>query len=199
MPSVQPINSQEIFTWDSFLELTEELVGQGKTTGPNQSEKLAYYTGLNLRRMKRVYKTTKLIPEVVEAVKRIQKPQTWLVITEAWCGDAAQIIPILARMADLNPLIDLRLILRDENLDIMDRYLTGTARAIPKLIIFDTQQHTELGVWGPRPTAAQDLVMDAKNQSDYPMEQLLEDLQLWYTRDKTLSTQHEVASFLHQV
>jgi hypothetical protein len=75
------------------------------------------------------------------------------VLTEDWCGDSAFSLPIMAVAARSTPMITLRILPRDQNLDLMDRYLTNGGRAIPKLITFG-EDGSELFRWGPRPAEA---------------------------------------------
>jgi hypothetical protein len=80
-----------------------------------------------------------------------------LVLAEDWCGDAASLVPIIAKLADAAPdTVEVRVLSRDENLDIMDRYLSRGGRSIPIAIVFDEDMQ-ELGWWGPRPAPAQAL------------------------------------------
>ena len=169
-----------------------------RTTGPKQSEELNEYTKLNLHRMQRLNKTVVLSERLKIAVKQIQAPQRWYVLTEAWCGDAAQNIPILAAMAKLNPLIDLQLLLRDENPDLMDMYLTKGGRSIPKLIAVDSE-YNEIFTWGPRPEGAQHLLKIYKENPVKPYKEFSEDIQRWYVKDKTQSIQKELLTLLEGV
>jgi hypothetical protein len=124
------------------------------------------------------------------------------VLTEAWCGDAAQIIPVLEKMAEASPHIELQLILRDEHLDIMDAFLTHNARSIPKMIVLDAETGDVLADWGPRPAVIQGAVMEAKaiveqtadpEQANAIWDESKKDTQRWYARDKTQSIQAEIA------
>ena len=67
-------------------------------------------------------------------MRNVKENWIWLILTEAWCGDAAQNIPTIEKIARENDRIKTLYLLRDENLELMDKYLTGGARAIPKLI-----------------------------------------------------------------
>src|SRR5690554_7983143 len=116
--------------------------------------------------MKRLDKTQQLLPEVIEAVKRISEKQLWMVLTESWCGDAAQNIPVLKKIADENPLIDFRLVLRDDNDDLMQKYLTNGGRSIPKLIAVSEGMEKELFAWGPRPQEAIELIHSLKEHKE---------------------------------
>lgn len=190
---------RNIYSYPDYMLLMELVVMEQRTTGPKQSEELNEYTRLNLHRMQRLNKTTVLSESLKIAVKQIQIPQTWYVLTEAWCGDAAQCIPVLAAIAKLNPLIDFQLLLRDENPDLMDLYLTNGGRSIPKLIAVD-QEFNEIFTWGPRPEGAQAKLAEYKaNPERPPYKEFAEDIQRWYTKDKTQSIQKELLVLLEGV
>lgn len=187
----------EAYTYDQYRELIEKLMEKNRTTGENHSESMLHYTKMNTYRMKRLDKTTELLPELKERLKQIERPMMWLVLTEAWCGDAAQIIPVLQKMADQNELIKMRLILRDQNLDIMDDFLTNErSRSIPKLIVLDANTLTVLGDWGPRPFKAQDMYDDWQLNDGEDYREISESLHKWYADDKTESTQKELLPLL---
>ncbi|WP_127133179.1 thioredoxin family protein [Pseudoflavitalea rhizosphaerae] len=178
--------------YPGYRKLVDELLLEGKVTGPQQSESLAHYTKLNVQRMQRIDKTVQLLPEVSETLRAISKPQTWLVITEGWCGDAAQILPVLNAMAGENPLVQLKLVLRDENTELIDQYLTdGTSRSIPKLVVLDTETLEEKFNWGPRPAPLQELYKKMRTEGmDYVA--IAQELHAWYAKDKTIHTQKEI-------
>ena len=100
-------------SFGEYEGLTEQLVEEGKTTGPKQSESLANFTRLNLQRMNRLEKTIEVGEDARSAVRSVEKKQIWLTITEAWCGDAAQNIPIIEKIAAESDIIKTRYILRD--------------------------------------------------------------------------------------
>ena len=188
-------------SYTAYRELTDRLVAENKTTGQNQSEAMLHYTKMNGVRMKRLDKTTKLTEDSLNMLSQIDQPQTWLVLTEAWCGDAAQVLPVMNKLAEANANIDLKLIMRDEHLDIMDAYLTNGARSIPKLIVIDQQSEEVISTWGPRPVEVQKMVMDAKveskkieNDEDRKAfnDELKVEVQRWYIKDKTIKIQQEL-------
>lgn len=180
-------------TYADFRAMVNQLLSEDKTTGDNHSESMIHYTKMNVQRMKRLDKTVKLNDETLENIANIDRPQTWMVITEGWCGDAAQIVPVLEKMAATSPNIELKLILRDENPEVMDAYLTDGSRSIPKLIALDNDTLDEIGVWGPRPEPAHEMVMDYKkdNKGETYME-FATRLHKWYAKDKTETTQQEL-------
>lgn len=173
------------------MELMETVVREGRTTGPTQNEDYAAYTKLNLTRMQRLNKTVKIGESLEKLTQSIQSPQKWYVLTEAWCGDAAQCVPVIAKIAELNPVIDLTLLLRDDNPGLMDQYLTNGGRSIPKLIALDSEGN-ELFTWGPRPAGAQEIYTEFKANPGRPFSELTEAIQKWYNADKTASTQEEL-------
>jgi hypothetical protein len=177
----------------SYLALIQDLVSEGKTTGPVQTENLIEFTKLNFHRMQRLNKTIVLNEDLQEAVDNLKRRWIWLVITEAWCGDAAQTIPLMhALTVASGGKIDLRMVLRDENLELMDKYLTNGGRAIPILICLDADTLEQKGTWGPRPAEAQQMVMDFKaNPTMSPAEFKLV-LHTWYTNNKTQLQQREM-------
>lgn len=186
------------FSFEAYKTLVAELVSQGKTSGLEQREDLIHYTELNAKRMKRIEKTTVLTQALKEQISSIQEPMTWVLLSEAWCGDAAQIVPVLGKIAAESDLIDLKIMMRDEHLDIMDQYLTNGGRSIPKLICLD-QEDREIFVWGPRPASIQKVVNDTKAEGITDHAILLERIQQAYNLDHTESIQLEIQATLAKV
>ena len=185
---------QRSITYEAYKQLVEDLLAAGKSTGPQQTEALTNYSQLNVQRMHRVEKTIQILPEVREQMLRVSRSQTWLVLTEGWCGDAAQSLPVMKALADLNTTIGMRILLRDENLALMDRYLTnGISRSIPRLIAVDPATGTELFTWGPRPMALQETFYGMRSEG-LPYDVIKEELQRWYNKDKTVAIQRELAA-----
>lgn len=185
------------FNYPEFTMLLENLMKEGKTTGNNQREEYLFYTRLNLQRMKRWDKTFSLRKDVLEKINTVQ-PQDWWVITEGWCGDSAQNLPAIEKMARASAgKINLHIILRDENPQIMDQYLTnGTSRSIPIIVAFD-QQGNQLFRWGPRPADAQALLMAWKsNPTSSTFEQFEKEMHTWYAKDKGNAVQDEILQLL---
>ena len=182
-------------SFDEYEVLIERLVGEGKTTGPKQLEVLANFTRLNLQRMNRLKKTIELADDTERAVQANHRRQVWLIITEAWCGDAAQNIPIIEKIASESDIIRTRYILRDENPELMDRFLTSGARAIPKLIALDAGTLEVLWTWGARPKSARDLFLASRDRG-VEKAAIMESLQRWYNEDKGRSIQAEFVGLL---
>ena len=185
-------------TYAEYIKLIDDLLIEGKTTGEVQSETMFGYGKLNRQRMRRLEKTVKLKESLVKKVKENSREMIWLVITEGWCGDAAQNIPIIEKIAAESERIETRYILRDENLDLMDAHLTNGARSIPKLIALDAKTLKELGSWGPRPQAAMDFFYEMRKHK-VEKSLMMENMQRWYIADKNQSIQTEFESFFEQL
>lgn len=177
-------------TFAEYIKLIDDLLAKGKTTGPNQSAAMFNYGKLNRHRMQRLEKTVELNETVKYATKNTKRKQIWLIITEGWCGDAAQNVPVIEKIAAESVNIETRYILRDENLELMDQFLTAGARSIPKLIAMDAETLEVLGTWGARPEAAQNLFFEMKGRGlEKPL--IMENLQRWYNEDHARSIQAE--------
>jgi hypothetical protein len=181
---------EKAMTFDEYNRLIDRVVAEGKTTGPNQSEELAQYTKLNQARMRRLFKTSELNESLLETALNVKANWIWLILTEAWCGDAAQNIPTIEKIALENDRIKTLYLLRDENLELMDKYLTSGARAIPKLICLDAETFGEIGTWGSRPQAAYNLFYNLKEQG-LEKSEIIEKIHRWYIEDNTESLQAE--------
>lgn len=188
--------AKNAYTYDEYREMMSRLLAQGKVTGEEQSEALLAYAKLNERRMQRWEKTLKITEEDQKRMKSFSGDMLWLVIYESWCGDAAHNLPVMKKLADLNPAINLKVVLRDENLTLMDEFLTNGGRSIPKLIMFDAKAKKVLGSWGPRPEEATRLVLDYKEKHGKIDEQIKEDLQRWYNKDKGQALIEEILNML---
>lgn len=186
-------------SYTEYLNLIDEKIAQQASTGNEQSELLTDFTKLNRARMKRLDKTQELLPEIVEAVKNIKTQQIWLVLTESWCGDAAQHLPVFHKMANLQEEIDLRLVLRDDNDELMQKYLTNGGKSIPKLIAISSDFETELFNWGPRPAEAQVEVRRLLEEEGGFNDRVKEGIQIWYNNDKGMSLQNEWLNILNKL
>lgn len=179
---------RNVYTYEAYREMIDQLLEAGKTTGPIQTEDKVEFTRLNVVRMNRLDKRAFIDEDLKEQLAEMPR-QVWLVVAEAWCGDASQNLPYLKKMADVNPLIDLRIVLRDENTDIIDGFLTNGGRAIPKLIAIDDEGDIAF-TWGARPVAIQEEFLRLKEQG-LPKAEVDRTLQLLYSRDKGQSLQDD--------
>ena len=183
---------KEGMTYQQYLEITkEELADNTKADNLTAEEKeRSDIKKLNIQRMTRIDKLYEPGIDIRNEIEKISDKQLWMVITENWCGDSAQNLPYIAKIASLNQKINLRIILRDSNSDIMDNYLTGGTRSIPKLVAFD-KEGNELFQWGARPKAAQDLLSELKAEG-FEKKYYLEKLHSWYARNKGTDIEKEI-------
>ena len=185
---------EKSMTYDEYRKLVEDLADNGKTTGEETEERI-YFTNLNRQRMKRLDKTVKIGDELRGKIKAIKRPLIWLTLTESWCGDAAQNVPAIEKIASENDLIQTRYLLRDENLDLMDQHLTNGGRAIPILLCIDGVTLEVLGKWGSRPKAIQDYFLELK-ASGMEKPEIMELIQRRYNSDKEQSIQADFAKLI---
>jgi hypothetical protein len=184
------------YTYPEYRKLISDLLDEGKSTGKEQSEDLTHYSILNETRMNRLDKTIKIADEILSKLKSLKREYIWMVIAEGWCGDAGQILPIINKMALESDKIDLKIVLRDENEELMNLFLTNKTKSIPKLIIIDKETGSVINHWGPRPDGAVNLIQNYKNQHGSIDETAKAELQLWYLHDKGLSTQNEIMTIM---
>jgi Thioredoxin len=184
-------------SFSDYFKLTEYCVDNNTTTGPDKTAERIEATKLNRARIKRIDKQTVLIPELEELLKNFSSELYWIVLSEAWCGDSAQCVPILSKIASAAPNITLELVLRDENLELMNNFLTNGTKAIPKLLCYDKQTGELIGNWGPRPAAIQEKVNAYKIQNpEATHDVFVKELHTWYAHDKGESLQKEFVSLL---
>lgn len=181
--------------YPTYFDQVTQFYQQQATSGPDQSKAMVEYTALNYRRMKRLNKSLTLDREHELFLKSLSAPQTWLVITEAWCGDAAQIAPIVFKMAEASPAITLKFVYRDEHPELMDAFLTNGGRSIPKLIALNDSDEV-LFTWGPRPKLATALVEDFKSKNEIFTSEFKQELQNWYNKDRGKSTVNDLVALL---
>jgi len=200
-----PITTEIInsaMSYQEYTDLLNVLFEQGKTTGTNHSEAMLGYAKMNIHRMKRLNKTVEITEALNVAIKEFEAKKVdtiWLVITEGWCGDAAQNLPIINKLVEGSNTMELKLILRDENLAIMDAFLTNGGRSIPKLIVLNKDNLEVLGTWGPRPAYAQKMSEEFRKIPNGDYSEFNKEVQLWYAKDKTQGTQSELTELVKEL
>ena len=186
---------RKAISYSSYRNLISDLIASGKSSGPIQSEDLLNYSMLNDRRMTRLDKTIQLSHETLLALKKNDKPITWLVLTEGWCGDAAQTLPVINKIADESDLITLKIIFRDEHEELMSHFLTNGGKSIPKLLVLNSENDV-LNTWGPRPNIATKMVQDYKNTHGQLDAAFKQELQVWYNKNKGVNIQENMVGLL---
>ncbi|WP_395061406.1 thioredoxin family protein [Flavobacterium sp.] len=184
------------FSYQEYRNHVTLLANDAKTTGHEQTEALINYTKLNEARLNRLDKTMQVANDVKLFLNKLEKEYYWLVLSESWCGDAAQILPILNKMAQASDKIDLRIVLRDDNQELMNLFLTNGTRSIPKVIIIDKTTNEVINDFGPRPEEARRLIVNYKAKHGIVDETAKIELQKWYLNDKGISTQREIIALM---
>lgn len=190
---------EKSISYQEYRTLVQQLLEENKSTGNTQSESLLNYSQLNDRRMHRWDKTLRVPEDIEKKVLNFGKKITWLVIAESWCGDAAHVLPVINKVAGLNPNISLRVVLRDENMELMNQFLTNGSQSIPKLIVLEKDNLEVLSTWGPRPSEATRMVEAYKAEHGSIDAAFKEELQMWYNKDKGLNIMQDLVSILERI
>jgi Thioredoxin len=184
------------YSYASYRSLIDQLMAEHKTTGPNQEDWIIDYAKLNIARMRKWEKKLDIKPAIKAEIEKITEPQIWLTITEGWCGDAAQIVPVIEKLAAINTNIEHKIILRDDHVPIIDHFLTNGGRAIPITLILDKKTLNVMASWGPRPSGAQNIMNQLKANPELKKEDLMEALHTWYAKDQSEQVQVEFTAAL---
>lgn len=180
-------------TLEEYRQLFTKILEGRYTQAPYDNPEYHNYVKLNQSRMKRWTKQAHVSKELGDLLKQIAAPQHWIIITEPWCGDAANLIPFFEKMAAISPMVQVTVQLRDSNSDI-DNYLTNGGRSIPILVARDADGK-DLFVWGPRPAPAQALVL-AQKDDPAPKEEKYATVLQWYKEDNGETLQAEIGALL---
>lgn len=183
-------------SYNEYRSLIFTYAQEGKTTGLISSSDYINYTKLNESRMHRLDKTIEVKEETKALLENLSNEYIWLVLAESWCGDAAQVVPVINKMAEVTSKIDMRIVLRDENEELMNLFLTNGTKSIPKLIIIEKETGEVVGDFGPRPTQAKQLIIDYKAAHGVVDETAKIELQKWYLADKGVSIQNEICALI---
>lgn len=188
---------EKAMTFAEYTQLIDTRLAEGRSTGPDASAEMYNYAKLNRHRMNRLEKTIGLDTATAAVISGLEANMIWLVITEGWCGDAAQNIPVIEKVAAAINGVSTRYILRDEYPELMDQFLTNGARSIPILIAMDARTYEVLGTWGSRPRAAQEYFLALKAQG-LEKPEINEKMQRWYNEDMGRSLQAELSELATQ-
>jgi Thioredoxin len=186
-------------TYDEYRKIVSDLLHQGLSSGNEQSEDLTNYSKLNEVRMHRLDKTMTIDESYIQQLLSLKGKYIWLVLSEGWCGDAAQLLPVFNKMALHSIAIELKIVFRDENESLMNLFLTNGSKSIPKLLVLEKETLEVLKNWGPRPKAAAQLMKSYKEQYGKIDDTAKTELQMWYLHDKGLSTQNEIMEMMNLI
>ena len=142
-----------------------------------------------------VWRRARVPDEFLRRVAELEGMWHLLVLSEDWCGDAVNTLPVIAKLAASSPNLDLRVLARDRNLDLMDVHLSGTSRAIPVVMVLD-ETYRERAWWGSRPAELQAWVLANGHALD--KEARYHEVRRWYARDGGRTTLEEVVATLER-
>lgn len=186
-------------SYQAYRKHVDQLIGEGKTTGNDQSDNLIEFTKLNIQRMNRNDKTVVIPDELKAQLSQIREPSNWLLIGDAWCGDCAQTIPVINKLAEAcGKKADFRIISRDAFPGFIEKYSPNGSKGIPLLIVFDHHEQVQF-IWGSRPEPAHEILLHWKaNQDKITKNDFEKELHLWYGRDRGKVTITEISQRLLQ-
>jgi len=186
-------------SYQAYREQVDNLLAENKTTGNNQSSELVAFTRLNVRRMNRIDKTIFLSEQELLEAGTNDKNFKWLLIGDAWCGDCAQIIPLVHKVAEATKgKVQLRIVSRDMFPGLIEAFATNGSKSIPKLIVWDSDKLGEvITTWGTRPEPAPQSKLNWKAHMDsITWEDFEKSLHGWYADDKGATTIKELLNVL---
>jgi hypothetical protein len=184
------------YTYAEFRALVATLAAEHRTTGPEQTPGLIRYTDQNQAHLDRAH-AVPLLPELVSTLANLPRPEQWLVLGEAWCGDTAHTLPILAQLAEMSAgRVDLHVLLRSDHPALMAAHQTNGGNSIPKLVRRDAATGADLGDWGPRPAAAQELAHQLHADKSLHVNQIIKEMNAWYEADNGEAVQRELLASL---
>jgi len=194
---------KEALSYPAYVELASQCIANNQTTGANHDDNSVKKAIQGLEIIRNLLETVTIEEQFVKELQACQVRVIWLGVTESWCIDSANSLPVIYKMSQASPDIQMKIMLRDST-SIIDSFTTRGTRSIPKVICFDAESLVVLGAWGPRPSELDAKMMieakDLKNSSDsdraekyVKMRGIIKD---WYKKDKTLSIQQEVIESL---
>lgn len=142
-----------------------------------------------------IYRLARVPAELAARVAALPGQWNLLVLSEDWCGDAVNTVPVIARLVAEAPNVRLRVLGRDANPDIMDAHLTNGSRSIPAVIVLD-EEYEERGWWGPRPGELQEWVLGEGKQ--LPPGERYPRIRQWYARDRGRTTLEEIVALMER-
>lgn len=192
MPSViTPFVLAQTISWAEYYATAKKYVESNDRPELYRNEKMLKYTADNIGRMDHILSTINIESKLYNLLTAIDTDLIWAVLSEPWCGDASQVVPVLYTIASCSEHISFRILQSDAHPEIMSAYLTDGSRSIPKLICLKADTLEELGTWGPRPANMQKMVLENKDRTDISFGAKVRMVHEWYTEDKTHSIQDE--------
>ena len=187
---------KDAISYEAYSALMQQLEDQGNSTGFEQSEYLSNYTMLNNKRMQRLNKTLSISEDIKKRFVLDTRSFYFLILSESWCGDAAQSIPMWAKVADLKADWQLLIVSRDAHEGLMELFLTNGSKSIPKVLVLDGVSQELITHWGPRPSVASKMATVFMEVHGSLTAEFKTDLQKWYNKDKGQTTLKDILDLL---
>ena len=182
--------------WDNAVSYTEYLTNAGERLGnPKDTQEAEYaeYYRLGIQRMNRMWEKYHPNSEQVETLAKKKFNGKILIISEAWCGDASQVIPVVVKFFEQ---FEVKISYRDQEPSLIDSYLTNGGKSIP-IVIFLDEDFNEIAHWGPRPKHGTELLNKHKaNPEEFPKEKFYVELQTYYAKNRGFDTIEELLELL---
>ena len=180
----------EAVSYDEYLIEAEKRYNDAKINGDKDYEE---YYRLGLQRMNRMW--DKYVPDEEQKaiLKSINFDGKILVITEPWCGDASQVVPILPKFFDN---IEVRYTYRDQEPSLIDDFLTNGGKSIPVVLLLD-KEFNVINHWGPRPKQGKELLERYKaDPVAFPKDRFYVELQTYYAKNRGFDTIAELLELI---
>lgn len=182
---------EKSISFEAYLEDAKNRLENPKTP---QEEEFKHYYELGLQRMERTLKKLNFEGALQEKSSQKNFDGKFLIITEAWCGDASAAVPAIVKFFEGKN--DVRIFLRDSDETLIDQFLTNGTRSIPKVLILNPD-FTLKNTWGPRPKYGNELLSKYKNNPEtYTKDQFYNDLQVYYSRNRGKDVLEEIIDLL---
>lgn len=178
-------------SWEEYYAIAKSYVESDEKPELYRNEKMLRYTSENIGRMDHILQTINIESKLYNILSAVNTDLIWLVLSEPWCGDASQVVPVLYTIASCSDHISFRILQSDAHPEVLSAYLTDGSRSIPKLICLKADTLEELGTWGPRPQNLQKIVRENINDPSLSFGAKVRMIHAWYAEDKTASIQDE--------
>jgi hypothetical protein len=184
-------------SYSEYKDIIEIQAKDGILSENSDIKKLAEYTRLNLSRINRNDKTIVLKESIISGLKKISHKIHILVISEGWCGDAAQIVPVINKISEVCENLEMRIFFRDQDELLINHYLTNGGKAIPIVIFIDAENSKEIAHWGPRPKPCAPFLKKYKTDPEnYTHDDFAKDIQGFYNKDKGQTISEELLEII---
>lgn len=184
----------EAISFEEYFKNTEEIVNKNESELTDAEREMIEYYRLGVQRMSRMMKVYKPDEAQLKTLAEKNFKGKILIITEGWCGDAGQTVPAVSLFFEGKN--EVRLAYRDQNLDLIDQFLTDGTRSIPIVVILDENEEV-ISHWGPRPAYGKELLKKHKTDPEgYPKTQFYNDLQVYYAKNKGIDVINEILELI---